>query len=110
LSHERETEPIFERRFRTIRWGESVTGLKADLRETIFKDCTFSGVDFKYSDLRGLRLDGLTFIGVKFDKAALNEATFKGATLKNASFHPVFALWKPYAHCCQVSLWVMVSG
>ena len=63
-----------------------------DLRETIFEDCTFSGVDFKYSDLRGLCLDGLTFIGVKFDKAALNEATFKGATLKNVSFRPAFAL------------------
>jgi uncharacterized protein YjbI with pentapeptide repeats len=63
-----------------------------DLRKTIFVNCIFDGVDFKYSDLRGLRLVGLTFIGVRFDKAALNEVTFKGATLRNVSFRPAFAL------------------
>ena len=68
-----------------------------DLRKTIFENCIFNGVDFKYSDLRGLRLDGQTFIGVKFDKAALNEVSFKGATLKNVSFHcSVFSLSKKY--------------
>ena len=53
-----------------------------DLRKTIFENCIFNGVDFKYSDLRGLCLDGQTFIGVKFDKTALNEVSFKGATLQ----------------------------
>ena len=57
-----------------------------DLRKTIFENCIFDGVDFKYSDLRGLRFDGQTFIGVKFDKSALNDVSFKGATLKNVSF------------------------
>ena len=57
-----------------------------DLRETIFENCIFSGVDFKTIDLRGLSFDGQTFIGVKFDKASLNEVSFKGATFKNVSF------------------------
>ena len=48
-----------------------------DLRKTIFENCIFSGVDFKYADLRGLCLDGQAFIGVKFDNAALNEVSFK---------------------------------
>jgi len=30
-----------------------------DLRKTVFQNCTFSGVDFKYCDLRGLSLDGI---------------------------------------------------
>ena len=38
-----------------------------DLRKTVFEDCIFSGVDFKYCDLRGKALDGQAFIGVKFD-------------------------------------------
>jgi uncharacterized protein YjbI with pentapeptide repeats len=63
-----------------------------DLRETIFKNCTFTGVDFKYCDRRGQCLDGLTFIGVRFDRVTLNEATFKGTTLRNVSFRPAFAL------------------
>ena len=67
-----------------------------DLRKTIFESCIFIGVDFNYSDLRGLRLDGQTFIGVKFDKAALNEASFKGATLKNVSFLSAYTLSKKY--------------
>jgi uncharacterized protein YjbI with pentapeptide repeats len=57
-----------------------------DLRETIFEDCVFSGVDFKLTDMRGLCLDRQTFIGVKFDQASLNDASFKGATLRNVSF------------------------
>jgi len=67
-----------------------------DLRKTVFENCIFNGVDFEYSDLRGLCLDGQTFIGVKFGKAALNEVTFKGATLKNVSFTPPFSLTKKY--------------
>ena len=67
-----------------------------DLRETIFVNCIFNGVDFKYSDLRGLCLDGQTFIGVKFDKSTLNGVRFKGATLKNVSFTPAFALTNKY--------------
>ena len=63
-----------------------------DLRKTIFERCIFNGVDFKYSDLRGLCLDGQTFIGVKFDSATLNEVTFNGATLRNVSFRPAFAV------------------
>jgi uncharacterized protein YjbI with pentapeptide repeats len=63
-----------------------------DLRKTVFENCTFDGVDFKYCDLRGQCLDGLAFIDVKFDGAALNEVTFKGATLRNVSFRPAFAL------------------
>ena len=61
-----------------------------DLRKTIFENCIFDGVDFKYSDLRGLCLDGQTFISVKFDETALNEVTFKGATLKNVSFRSAY--------------------
>jgi len=67
-----------------------------DLRETIFEDCIFNGVDFDYSDLRGLCFDGQTFIGVKLGKAALNKVSFKGATLKNVSFTPPFSLTKKY--------------
>ncbi len=57
-----------------------------------FERCTFLGVDFKYSDLRGLRLDGQTFIGVTFDLPALKDVSFQGATLKNVSFRPV-GIW-----------------
>jgi hypothetical protein len=67
-----------------------------DLRKTIFENCIFNGVDFKYCDMRGMCLDGLTFIGVKFGAAALNEITFKGANLKNVSFTPPFSLTKKY--------------
>ncbi|MEO6888334.1 MAG: pentapeptide repeat-containing protein, partial [Ktedonobacteraceae bacterium] len=35
-----------------------VTLTKTDLRKTTFESCTFLGVNFTYSDLRGLRLDG----------------------------------------------------
>jgi len=70
--------------------------IMSDLRKTIFERCIFNGVDFKYSDLRGLCLDGQTFIGVKFDGAALNEVTFRGATLKNVSFRSLFALTNKY--------------
>ena len=63
-----------------------------DLRKTIFESCTFLGVDFHYSDLRGQRLDGQTFIGVTFDLPALKDVSFQGATLKNVSFRHV-GLW-----------------
>ncbi|NML40033.1 helix-turn-helix domain-containing protein [Chitinophaga sp. G-6-1-13] len=68
----------------------------ADLRTTVFKNCVFSGVDFRRSDLRGQCFDGQTFIGVRFDRATLNEAMFKGATFKNVSFRPAFALTNKY--------------
>jgi uncharacterized protein YjbI with pentapeptide repeats len=67
-----------------------------DLRKTIFENCIFNGVDFKYCDMRGMCLDGLTFIGVKLGDAALNEISFKGAILKNVSFTPPFSLTKKY--------------
>jgi uncharacterized protein YjbI with pentapeptide repeats len=67
-----------------------------DLRKTVFESCVFNGVNFEYSDLRGLRLDGLTFIGVHFGKAALSEVSFQGATLRNVSFHPGFTLTKKF--------------
>ena len=67
-----------------------------DLRKTVFENCTFNGVDFKQSDLRGMCLDGLTFIGVKLGEAALKEVTFRGATLKNVSFAPPWSLTKAY--------------
>ena len=67
----------------------------SDLKEAIFENCIFTGVDFS-SDLRGLCFDGQTFIGVRFDKAGLNEVSFKGATLKNVSFTPPFSLSKKY--------------
>ena len=67
-----------------------------DLRKTVFENCTFDGVDFKYCDLRGMCLDGLTFIGVKFENTALNEATFKGATLRNVSFLAPFT-WSTWS-------------
>jgi uncharacterized protein YjbI with pentapeptide repeats len=57
-----------------------------DLRKTIFENCIFNGVDFKYSDLRGMHFEGHTFIGVQFDKSALNDVSFTGATLRNVSF------------------------
>ena len=60
------------------------------------KRCIFNGVDFKYSDLRGVCLDGQTFIGVKFDKTGLSETSFKGAILKNVSFLAASALSKKY--------------
>lgn len=63
-----------------------------DLRKTIFENCIFNGVDFKYSDLRGMRFDGHTFIDVQFDKSALNEVSFTGATLRNVSFRLPFSL------------------
>lgn len=65
---------------------------KTDLRNTIFENCVFNGVDFKYCDLRGSRFDGLTFNGVNFDKSALNDVSFSGAILKNVSFTPPFSL------------------
>ena len=65
---------------------------KTDLRNTIFENCVFNGVDFTMCDLRGMRFDGLTFNGVKFDKSALNDASFRGATLKNVAFTPPFSL------------------
>lgn len=67
-----------------------------DLRKTIFENCIFDGVDFKYTDLTGQRFDGQTFIGVKFDKAALTEVSFRGATLNNVSFQPGFTLTNKY--------------
>jgi uncharacterized protein YjbI with pentapeptide repeats len=63
-----------------------------DLRDTIFENCIYNGVDFKYADLRGQHLDGKTFIGVKFDKSAMNDVSFRGATLKNVSFTVPFSL------------------
>ncbi len=57
-----------------------------------FENCIFNGVDFKYSDLRGICFDGQTFIGVKFDKSALNDVSFRGATLKNVSFTLPFSV------------------
>src|SRR5678816_3870674 len=32
-----------------------------DLTKTVFENCTFNGVDFKYCDMRGLCLDGFSF-------------------------------------------------
>jgi uncharacterized protein YjbI with pentapeptide repeats len=57
-----------------------------DIRETIFENCVFNGVDFKNANLRGLCLDGQTFIDVEFHNTMLNGATFNGSTLKNVSF------------------------
>lgn len=65
---------------------------KTDLRNTIFENCSFSGVDFDHCDLRGMRFDGQTFIGVKFDKSSLNDVSFRGATLKNVSFTVPFSV------------------
>lgn len=65
---------------------------KIDLRNTIFENCVFTGVDFTMCDLRGMRFDGQTFIGVKFDRSSLNDASFRGATLRNVSFTPPFSL------------------
>jgi uncharacterized protein YjbI with pentapeptide repeats len=63
-----------------------------DPRKTIFENCVFNGVDFKYSDLRGMRFNGHTFIGVQFDKSALNDVSFTGATLRNVSFRLPFSV------------------
>jgi uncharacterized protein YjbI with pentapeptide repeats len=63
-----------------------------DLRKTIFENCIFNGVDFKYSDLRGMHFDGQTFIGVQFEKSALNDVSFTGATLRNVSFRLTFSV------------------
>ncbi|MCI1774987.1 MAG: pentapeptide repeat-containing protein, partial [Paenibacillus lautus] len=73
-----------------------VTLTMTDLRNTVFEDCVFDGVDFKDSDLSGKRLDGQTFIGVKFEKTALTDVSFKGATFHHVSFHPGFTLTKKY--------------
>ena len=70
--------------------GVKLTDVKltsTDFRKTIFEDCIFDGVNYKYSDLRGLCLDGQTFLNSKFDDTVLEGATFRGATLKNVSFH-----------------------
>jgi uncharacterized protein YjbI with pentapeptide repeats len=80
--------------------GTKFTGVKLidakltmiDLRQTIFENCVFNGVDFKYSDLRGMHFVGHTFIGVQFDKSALNDVSFAGATLKNVSFRLPFSV------------------
>ncbi|HEY9176859.1 MAG TPA: pentapeptide repeat-containing protein, partial [Flavipsychrobacter sp.] len=69
-----------------------VTISKTDLRKTVFENCIFKGVNFKYADMRNVCLDGQTFINVKFDKTALNDATFNRATLRNVSFRPTYAL------------------
>jgi len=66
--------------------------IKADLRKTIFENCTFNGVDFNYCDLRGLRFDGQHFTGVSFDKCSLNDVSFTGATLRNVSFTVPFSV------------------
>jgi len=63
-----------------------------DLRKTIFENCVFNGVDFKYSDLRGMRFDGHTFIGVQFEKSALSDVSFTGATLRNVGFRLPFSV------------------
>ncbi|MDP9080818.1 MAG: pentapeptide repeat-containing protein [Bacteroidota bacterium] len=63
-----------------------------DLRKTIFENCIFNGVDFKYSDLRGMCFDGQTFISVQFDKSALKDVSFTGATLRNVSFRLPFSV------------------
>lgn len=63
-----------------------------DLRKTFFEACIFDGVDFKYTDLRGLCLDRQTFIDVKFNKSMLNDVSFRGATLQNVSFILPFSL------------------
>ena len=63
-----------------------------DLKKTLFENCVFNGVDFKYSDLRGMCFDGQTFIGVQFDKSALNDVSFTGATLRNVSFRLPFSV------------------
>jgi uncharacterized protein YjbI with pentapeptide repeats len=69
-----------------------VTLNKTDLRKTIFKNCSFDGVNFEYCDLRGVHLDRLRFTGVKFDKSALNDVSFRGATLRNVSFRLPFSM------------------
>jgi uncharacterized protein YjbI with pentapeptide repeats len=69
-----------------------------DLRNTVFENCIFSGVNFKYSDLRGMRFDGYTFIGVQFDESALDDASFTGATLKNVSFRLPFSMTNKSYH------------
>ena len=69
---------------------------KADLRATIFENCVFEGVDFKYSDLSGVCFDRQTFKGVKFHNTALTGASFKGATLQNVSFRAQYALTNKY--------------
>jgi uncharacterized protein YjbI with pentapeptide repeats len=63
-----------------------------NLRKTVFENCVFNGVDFKYSDLRGMRFEGHTFIDVQFDKSALNDVSFTGATLRNVSFRLPFSV------------------
>jgi uncharacterized protein YjbI with pentapeptide repeats len=68
----------------------------ADLTKTVFENCSFNGVDFKYCDMRGMCLDGFSFIGVKFENTSLNEATFKGATLRNVSFLAPFT-WSTWS-------------
>ena len=65
---------------------------KTDLRDTIFENCIFNGVDFSLCDLRGMHFDDQTFIAVKFDKCSMKEASFRGATLKNVLFTPPFSL------------------
>jgi uncharacterized protein YjbI with pentapeptide repeats len=57
-----------------------------DLRRTVFEHCAFTGVDFSYSDLRGLHLDGSALVSVRFDRAALEGVTFRDATLRDVSF------------------------
>ena len=57
-----------------------------DLRRTLFDNCTFTGVDFTYSDMRGLRLDGAALTSVRFDRAALEGVTFRGTKLRDVSF------------------------
>ena len=63
-----------------------------DLTKTIFENCIFNGVDFNYSDLRGMCFGGHTFIGVQFDKSAMNDVSFTGATLRNVSFRLPFSI------------------
>jgi uncharacterized protein YjbI with pentapeptide repeats len=66
--------------------------IKTDLREAVFENCTFTGVDFSYCDLRGIDFGSQTFNGVRFDKSALNDVSFQGATLRNVSFIMPFSL------------------
>lgn len=82
-------------KFSDVKFVDSKMNM-TDLRKTIFKNCIFNAVTFKYSDIRGVNFDGQTFIHVVFDKSALNDVSFCGATLKNVSFVPMYSITNKY--------------
>ena len=67
-----------------------------DLTKTIFENCIFKGVEFKYCDLSGTSFDGQTFIDVKFDKSALDNASFRNTSIRNVSFASAIIFSKKY--------------